>query len=200
MTVEVFNPLDKLALAESVESKLLEQAPVLLSNTGAVKGAGLYALYYDGSFPAYSKIAAKDKFDPLKPPIYVGKAIPKGGRKGGLGKDVANSTALKSRLDKHAQSIAQSTNLKLNDFFFRHLVVDDVWIPLGENMLIENFRPLWNIVVDGFGNNDPGKGRYNQKRSSWDVLHPGRSWTVNITGGQKFGIDQIEEKITNHLS
>ncbi len=32
-----------------------------------------------------------------------------------------------------------------------------------------------NKIIDGFGNHDPGKGRYNQLRSRWDKLHPGRS-------------------------
>ena len=60
------------------------------------------------------------------------------------------------------------------DFYVRYLVVDDVWIPLGENMLIETFQPLWNRVIDGFGIHAPGKGRMKQAKSSWDLLHPGR--------------------------
>jgi hypothetical protein len=43
-------------------------------------------------------------------------------------------------------------------------------------MLIEHHQPVWNKIIDGFGNHDPGKGRYNQQRSAWDTLHPGRSW------------------------
>jgi hypothetical protein len=54
--------------------------------------------------------------------------------------------------------------------------VDDIWIPLGESLLIDRLRPIWNLVIDGFGNHDPGGGRRNQMKSSWDVLHPGRSW------------------------
>jgi hypothetical protein len=40
--------------------------------------------------------------------------------------------------------------------------------------MIEQFRPIWNLVIDGFGNKDPGKRRATQYRSLWDVLHPGR--------------------------
>jgi len=39
-----------------------------------------------------------------------------------------------------------------------------------------------NFDMDGFGNHDPGKGRYNQAQSEWDVLHPGRSWVKRLTG------------------
>jgi hypothetical protein len=28
-------------------------------------------------------------------------------------------------------------------------------------MLIKMFNPLWNKVLDGFGNHDPEKGHYN---------------------------------------
>lgn len=47
---------------------------------------------------------------------------------------------------------------------------------MGESLLIGRFSPIWNTVVDGFGNHDPGSGRRNQARSRWDVLHPGRNW------------------------
>ena len=57
----------------------------------------------------------------------------------------------------------------------------DLVVPV-EAELIHRYRPLWNCVVDGFGNHDPGKGRYNQARSEWDVLHPGRPWADRLTG------------------
>ncbi|MEH6691122.1 MAG: Eco29kI family restriction endonuclease [Pseudorhizobium pelagicum] len=46
--------------------------------------------------------------------------------------------------------------------------------PLGENMLIESFKSIWNRALDGFGNNAPGRNRETQFLSPWDVLHPGR--------------------------
>lgn len=59
-------------------------------------------------------------------------------------------------------------------------MVDEIWIPLGENMLIERFRPVWNLVIDGFGNKDAGDRRKTQLRSAWDVMHPGRSYTAKL--------------------
>ncbi len=58
--------------------------------------------------------------------------------------------------------------------------MDDIWIPLGENILIETFKPLWNRAIDGFGNRDPGKRRATQYRSPWDVLHPGRAVAAKL--------------------
>ncbi len=69
----------------------------------------------------------------------------------------------------------EATNLLIEDFQYRSLVVDDIWIPLGESMLIERFKPVWNILIDGFGNKDPGNRRATQFKSPWDILHPGRA-------------------------
>ena len=199
MTVDVFNPLDKQALAESIENKLLERPAISLSRANEVKGAGIYAIYYVGAFPPYEKVAKIPLDEEGKPPLYVGKAIPKGSRKGGMSADVVGSRSLRDRLSKHARVIDSAINLELKDFFFRHLVVDDVWIPLGENVLIENFKPLWNVVLDGFGNNKPGKRRQGQTRSSWDTLHPGRKW-ASLTADPVFSAEDVAERVRQALS
>lgn len=112
--------------------------------------------------------------------IYVGKAIPEGGRKGGVSFDATMGRALKERLKNHAKSIEEATNLDLADFVFRALMVDDIWIPLGENVLIDRYRPVWNLVIDGYGNKDPGNRRATQYRSAWDTLHPGRKFAEKL--------------------
>ena len=65
--------------------------------------------------------------------------------------------------------------------------------------LIKLNRPLWNTAVDGFGNHDPGKGRYEQARSGWDVIHPGRKWAEKCKGVHKIKT-AILRKIKNHLA
>ena len=167
---EPYNPLDKTNLGTSVATALLEEPVRPLADCKGIVGAGIYAIYYVGGFPLYAPVRAANQGNEFSQPIYVGKAIPKGGRKGGLGKDASRGKALSSRLGQHGTSISQSSNLDLSDFSFRYLVVDDIWIPLGENMLIELFKPVWNMVVDGFGNKDPVRRRATQHRSSWDVL------------------------------
>jgi len=149
-------------------------------------GAGIYAIYYVGGFPSYAPIAERNSEEQFDAPIYVGKAIPAGARRGG-GLGVTTGPVLFNRLSEHARSIDQAANLDRSDFFCRYLVVDDIWIPLGESLLIEGFAPVWNTTVDGFGNHDPGKGRYNSQRPPWDMVHPGRPWRrgCSPTGGQK---------------
>lgn len=54
-----------------------------------------------------------------------------------------------------------------------------------EAALIKLHRPLWNSTIDGFGNHDPGSGRYEQAKSDWDVLHPGRQWALKCNGAPR---------------
>jgi len=173
-----FNPLDKRNLAESVADALLARPVEPLPPMKPFEGAGVYAIYYIGSFDYYRVIAERNRGDRFDAPIYVGEAIPAGARKGGFGLDAPAGKALFKRLVEHAKSIEQANNLGIKDFRCRHLVVDDIWIPLGENMLIQKFQPIWNRVIDGFGNHDPGGGRYKQQRSQWDMIHPGRPWAA----------------------
>lgn len=180
-----YNPLDKKHLGESVADAMLARAVGPLPPAQAFMGAGIYAIYYAGNYPAYRTVAERNQKSKFAAPIYVGKAIPAGGRKGGFGLDVVAGPVLYNRLAEHAESIEQTKNLNLKDFFCRYLVVDDIWIPLGETLLIEMFAPVWNMAIDGFGNHDPGAGRYQQQRSYWDMLHPGRHWALKCRPNKK---------------
>ncbi len=126
-------------------------------------------------------------------PIYVGKAVPAGARKGGYGTDGSPGRVLFNRLGEHSKSIDAATNLDLEDFRCRYLVVDDIWIPLAESLLINRFAPIWNRTLDGFGNHDPGNGRRAGQRPPWDVLHPGRSWA------DRLAVNARSEKDLNKL-
>lgn len=198
---EPYNPLAKANLGESVADALLRVKVRPLSNTGHLVGAGVYAIYYTGSFKAYAPITARNTGDAFEQPIYVGKAVPKGARKGGTGFDAGKGKALRDRLGQHAASIAETGNLDLAYFHYRALTVDDIWIPLGENVVIEKYQPLWNRVIDGFGNKTPGKGRATQKRSSWDELHPGRKFvTVLGLASSKLTLPEIQQRIVDFFA
>lgn len=171
-----FNPLDKRHLGESVGQAMLRRPVVPLANLEQFRGAGIYAIYYTGEFSPYEVIAERNREGRFMAPIYVGKAIPKGARKGGTAVGTNPGFVLHSRLNQHRNSIHEVDNLRVEDFHCRFLIVDDIWIPLGEQLLIAKFNPLWNAVLDGFGNHDPGAGRRNGARPRWDVVHPGRGW------------------------
>ena len=195
---EVYNPLDKMNIAKSVAAALLARPLTPLMNLDSFDGAGIYAIYYAGNFIPYQEISISGEAGADEPPIYVGKAIPAGARKGGLGLDSRPGSAMFKRLNDHAQSIEQASNLGIEDFYCRFLLVDDIWIPLGENLLISRFSPIWNKLIDGFGNHNPGSGRLEQLRSRWDVLHPGRSWADKFKHRDETG-SQIELEVANFL-
>lgn len=195
-----FNPLDKINLGLSVAEALLGRKPISLDELGRFNGAGIYALYYIGGFETYRALATRNmSADGLVAPIYVGKAIPAGGRKGASLNATPRTNALCNRLREHAESIESAQNLRLNDFRCRYLVVDDIWIPLGESLMIAKFSPIWNNLIDGFGNHDPGKGRYQGMRTRWDVLHPGRAWADRCATRPETAKD-IDREVRSHLA
>ena len=177
-----YDPLSRPNLGESVERALLESPCGPLPPTQPFSGAGIYAIHYQGGFEPYRPISAPG----CDTAIYVGKAIPPGARRGGVGLGVDPGVVLFARLSQHARSIDQAQNLRIEDFRCRYLVVEDIWIPLGESLAIRKYRPLWNVgPVDGFGNHAPGSGRREQERSAWDVLHPGRPWADSLRTGRE---------------
>lgn len=196
--IKPFNPLDKRNLGESVAEAVLSTEVHKLPPEPFI-GAGVYVLYYTGSFPAYARLAERNRDNNYNCPIYVGKAAPPGARKGGLGLDVDPGAALQKRLTEHSESINAVENLEINDFRCRFLVVDDIWIPLAESLLIEKFRPVWNRVLDGFGNHDPGSGRLDGKKPLWDCLHPGREWAKKLQP-VAYTRNQLEERVTRYLN
>jgi hypothetical protein len=134
----------------------------------------VYAIYYRGSFVPYQPVRSED----FTQPIYVGKAEPAGGRKGTQTGAATGGAELYGRLSEHAISIEAVQNLNLDDFVCRHLVVIPLWIRIVERFLIEEFRPIWNGCLDGFGIHDPG-GRRSPIISWWDAMHPGRPEALN---------------------
>lgn len=202
MMTSVYNPLDKINLGKSVADALLEQPPFSLDAIASFEGAGIYVLYYSGPNSMYAPISVANKHEP-RWPIYVGKAIPSGGRKGASLSASARGSALFKRLVEHRESIRDaergSGTLAVADFQARYLTVDDIWIPLGESLLISRFRPVWNIALDGFGNHNPGSGRYNGLRPLWDHLHPGRSWAERCAERTETA-EELKQRIAEYLA
>lgn len=201
-----YNPLNHVELGKSVERALLSLDPVRLPPTTPFPGAGVYALYYTGDFEPYRAIAppAREAGDI---PIYVGRAAPPGGRTGGGGlRPSTTASVLFNRLGEHARFIAQveeyakhtgQANLRLADFLCRFLVVDDIFVALGEAVLIGHYQPVWN--GQGFGIHGPGGGRGAQARSRWDTLHPGRPFAAELPPN-RLTASQIAAEFTERLS
>lgn len=197
---EEYNPLDYQNLTRHCVDELMRRGPFKLPLERDFLGAGVYALFYAGSDPLYAKIHSPE----AAWPIYVGKAIPPGARKGGgrsgAGKPAGHSKALSSRLIEHTRSIQAATNLSIDHFTCRYLVVTPLWITMAERFLIEHYQPIWNRVIDGFGNHDPGKGRHEGEIAWWDALHPGRSWANKLqqTRTQQMAVDHARKLLADY--
>lgn len=196
---EAFDPLSYENLGASI-SRALDDQPVLpLGDLPRFSGAGVYALYYSGPHQAYEPIAASNLADPGSWAIYIGKADAESARKGDP--DQAHNVGgprLWNRIKDHRKSIDQAINLETGDFFVRYLVVAPTWIPLAEIIAIRMHKPVWNSLVDGFGNHAPGSGRKDMIRPRWDTLHPGRPWAPRLRERQESPED-IEREILGYL-
>lgn len=164
-------------------------------------GTGVYALYYVGKSEFYRPLYESNRLE-FKNPIYVGKAVPKGWRQARVRSVAGSSAELYLRLNDHARSLAAATNLDREDFFCRFVILEGAasdMISTVEAALIRHYKPIWNNCVDGFGNHDPGKGRYNQAKSDWDVLHPGREWASRCVG-RSVGLAQIRKRVVDYFA
>jgi hypothetical protein len=167
---EKFDPLRLDILSQNLKNALDQCSRTTFPPAERFGGAGLYALYYKGNLPFYINLQNEDI------PIYVGKAEAGNSSYGDPSSE--DEPKLYNRIAKHARSIQEVTNaggnLSVNDFDVRYLLLDDVWIVLGERALLRTYTPvLWNTLMPGFGANPPGTARQNA-RSIWDTIHPGR--------------------------
>jgi hypothetical protein len=158
-------------------------------------GPGAYALYYRGDCAIYAPLTRLNQFA-CSHPIYVGTAVPPGWRKGRAAS--ATAKTLYNRLRQHAASIyaTGARALKVEDFWCRFMILNDPeskMITVVEAELISKYQPLWNSVLDGFGNHPVGGRRVTQKAAPWDVVHPGRP--ARATAGLTQQLDDLLERI-----
>lgn len=167
----VFDPSNPNVAGRIVGVTMIAQPRKHLANIERFYGSGVYAIYYNGDFPAYSAITKREH------PIYVGKADPA---------EAASKTAMEqgdrlaNRLNDHRKNIAKATTtLRLEDFEYRALVVQTGWQTPAEDYLIHLFKPIWNSEMNicyGFGKHGDDPATRANLRSPWDTLHPGRDW------------------------
>lgn len=148
-------------------------------------GTGVYSLYFTGCSEPYSKYAELNRLA-YDFPIYVGKAVPTGWRQSrSEHTEETQGSELSSRIRQHGNNIKKVNSLSLDDFSCRFMIFEGAssdMIGTVEAALIKWKKPLWNSFLDGFGNHDPGNGRYEQAKSDWDVVHSGRAWAEKCKG------------------
>ena len=180
---------------------LLAQPFVELAAVRDAYGAGIYAIYYTGSHPLYAAISGTET------PIYVGKADPK---KPDASNPREQGIRLTARLREHASAIARTEiyaakniphhwpRIKLADFKCRRLVCATNAQLVAEVHLIKMFWPLWNSETKacwGLSKHGDAAITRKNKRSPWDVVHPGREWALSPLLVNSLEPDIIEARI-----
>lgn len=198
----MFDPSDPKTVGRMVSIALLAQPRVPLDSIKPTYGSGVYAIYYEGAHPLYARIAGTET------PIYVGKADPSSGDASTPREQGARLTG---RLMEHAGTISTAEHyasvnslparlrpIALSEFTCRRLVCATNAQLVAERHLIRTFWPVWNSDTKAcWGmskHGDAAKTRKN-KRSPWDVVHPGRQWALDALLEDKLTPIQIEERI-----
>ena len=183
--IDPYNPLDLEALAYSLLREL-ERRPVQRMNAlESFNGTGIYALYYTGDADPYAKLGKLNRDLECRIPIYVGRSRDTGARQGLNPFEPVEKPLLFGRIREHRNNLKRATNLDVDDFGVRMLVVMPIWIPLAEAIAIRKYQPLWNGHLSGFGIHAPGSGRLGQEQSQWDLIHPGRTFVQGLKKSAK---------------
>jgi hypothetical protein len=181
-----FDPSDPKTVGRMVSLALLAQPMVPLGAVKPAYGSGVYAIYYTGDHPLYARISRTET------PIYVGKADPSNG-------DASTAREqgprLTGRLIEHAGTISIAEKyageqglapglaaIHLADFKCRRLVCATNAQLVAERHLIRMFWPVWNSDTKacwGMSKHGDAASTRRNKRSPWDVVHPGRAWALD---------------------
>jgi Eco29kI restriction endonuclease len=199
-----FDPADPKAIGRMVSIALLAQTPVPLEEVRPAYGSGVYAVYYRGDHPFYAGITGSET------PIYVGKADP--------ANDDASTTReqgakLTARLLEHAGTVGTAEQyadrlpaglspIRLADFVCRRLVCATNAQLVAEKHLIRTFWPIWNSETKacwGMSKHGDAATTRANKRSPWDVIHPGRAWALDNRLLDSLSPAEIERRIASTL-
>lgn len=190
----ILDPSDPNVVGKLIAETLLVQERHALSGVPRFYGSGVYAVYYSGKFHAYRSISGSET------PLYVGKADP---ATHNAITPIQQGQRLWTRINDHRKSISSATNLRIEDFDCRYLVVRSAWQGTAETYLIDRFLPVWNNEVGicyGFGKHGDDPGTRANTRSPWDTLHPGREWAMRKGNlPYRLSAKQIKALIMKHF-
>jgi len=185
--IELFAPTTIGRLIGQELTKVVRQP---LGGVGDFYGSGVYAIYYNGDFPAYAAITRTDC------PIYVGVAHP---RSRHAKTPTQQGRSLAKRLSDHRKNIiAANKSISIDDFQYRYLVTESGWQGTAEEFLIWLFWPVWNKemkVCSGFGKHGD-KAR--KELSAWDILHGGRKWSVDQKSLKGKSAETVKKDVQAH--
>lgn len=198
-----FDPTNPDTAGRMVSLALIAQDRVPLQRIARTYGSGVYAIYYRGPHPAYQKLSGSET------PIYVGKADPqqtdaRTARDQGpqLYGRLADHRRMIKTVGDYALQHGLPSPLQVEDFECRRLVCATNAQLVAERHLISIFKPIWNKEVGicwGISKHGDSAATRKNRRSPWDVTHPGREWAMHEDLEDKMSPDVIIERIGRHL-
>lgn len=198
-----FDPGDPDTAGRLVALALIAQDRVPMNRLARTYGSGVYAIYYVGDHPLYEAVSKTET------PMYVGKADPdnptaRTSREQGprLFGRLADHRRMIKTVGDYAVANSLEHPLRVEDFEARRLVCATNAQLVAEKHLIGMFRPIWNNEIGicwGISKHgDAAKTRAN-KRSPWDVMHPGRAWAMAEALDDKMAPEVITARIAEHF-
>ncbi len=198
-----FDPSNPDTIGRLVVLGLLAQDRVLLSELRPTYGSGIYAIYYVGQHPAYTEISGTET------PIYVGKADPDEPRAATpreqgvrLFGRLADHRGAVREVEKYATDNSDPNPLLVKDFECRRLVCATNAQLVAERHLIDMFKPAWNSetkICFGISKHGDSSETRRNKKSPWDVLHPGRDWAMSSPVRDGMTPDTVTAKLAEHF-
>ena len=198
-----FDPTNPDTAGRLVALALLAQDRIPIARIARTYGSGVYALYYQGDHPAYAAVSRTET------PIYVGKADPKNAnartsREQGpqLYGRLADHRRMIRTVGEYATKHGLSHPLNVDDFLCRRLVCATNAQLVAERHLIGTFKPIWNNDTKlcwGISKHGDAATTRANKRSPWDVMHPGRLWAMAESLEDNSSPDVIVERIAAHF-
>lgn len=198
-----FDPANPDTVGRLVVLALLAQERVPLGQLRPTYGSGVYAIYYVGQHPAYTEISSTET------PIYVGKADPDEPR---AATPREQGVRLFGRLADHREAIREVENYASQNGLANHLQVDDFECRrlvcatnaqlVAERHLIEVFKPAWNSetkICFGISKHGDNAETRRNKKSPWDVLHPGRAWAMDSPVREGMTPETVAAKLAQHF-
>lgn len=199
-----FDPANPDTVGRLVVIALLAQDRVPLAEISPTYGSGVYAIYYIGDHSAYDEISRTET------PIYVGKADPDDPS---AASPREQGPRLFGRLAEHRESIKEveayakandiEERLRVADFECRRLVCATNAQLVAESHLIGYFKPAWNReskICFGIGKHGDAATTRRNKKSPWDVLHPGRSLAMDSPVREGMTPETVRAALAAHFS
>ena len=186
----IVDPRDPKFQAMVLALRLIQEERHPLSELVPFYSSGVYALYYTGPLLPYAPISGSET------PVYVGKADP----------DIVSvkpteqGVRIYTRLAEHLKNI-EKVGLDPMHFEYRYLPLGDGSQVTVEKVLIDFFKPIWNNeggCLSGFGKHGDKASTRANKRSPWDVLHPGRTWAEK--SDPKKSHNEVLSEVAEHFT